>query len=160
MIRPAVKGDLAEIFALYEGARARMAQAGNASQWGSTYPPAALVEEDVAKGRLYVLERKGLLCGVFMFAIGEDPAYRRIEEGAWLEEGPYGVIHRVAGKAGEKGVFDECLRFCRSRIAHLRIDTHRDNRVMQHVLEKNGFRRCGTVYAEDGTPRIAYELPA
>ena len=40
---------------------------------------------------------------------------------------------------------------------NLKIDTHEDNVVMQHVLEKNGFERCGKIYTHDGTPRIAYQ---
>ena len=26
-----------------------------------------------------------------------------------------------------------------------------------HLLEKNGFTRCGIIHVEDGTPRIAYQ---
>ena len=28
---------------------------------------------------------------------------------------------------------------------------------MQHLLDKMNFTRCGIVYMEDGSPRIAYE---
>lgn len=42
------------------------------------------------------------------------------------------------------------------RLAEVRADTHRDNVIMQHILEKNGFIKCGTIVVEDGTPRIAY----
>ena len=28
---------------------------------------------------------------------------------------------------------------------------------MQHLLEKNGFTRCGIIHVADGTPRIAYQ---
>ena len=28
---------------------------------------------------------------------------------------------------------------------------------MQHLLEKNGFVRCGIIYVANGTPRIAYQ---
>ena len=28
---------------------------------------------------------------------------------------------------------------------------------MQHILEKNGFVSCGTIYVADGSPRIAYQ---
>ena len=50
------------------------------------------------------------------------------------------------------------MDYCKAQIPHLRIDTHEDNKVMQHVLEKYGFVRCGIVYVSDGSPRIAYEL--
>ena len=39
----------------------------------------------------------------------------------------------------------------------LRADTHADNKVMQHLLESEGFTRCGIIHVEDGTPRIAYQ---
>ena len=32
-----------------------------------------------------------------------------------------------------------------------------DNQIMQHLLEKNGFTRCGIIHVADGTPRIAYQ---
>ena len=39
----------------------------------------------------------------------------------------------------------------------LRADTHADNLTMQRCLEREGFVRCGTIYVEDGTPRVAFE---
>lgn len=44
----------------------------------------------------------------------------------------------------------------RGRGLPLRADTHADNKVMQHLLEKNGFVRCGNITLADGTSRIAY----
>ena len=40
---------------------------------------------------------------------------------------------------------------------NLRIDTHKDNKIMINLIEKAGFERCGTIYVDDGTPRIAYQ---
>lgn len=40
---------------------------------------------------------------------------------------------------------------------NIRVDTHKDNLVMQHILKKRGFRRCGIIYVKDGTERIAYQ---
>lgn len=44
------------------------------------------------------------------------------------------------------------MDFCRARVNHLRIDTHRDNGVMQYLILKHGFVPCGTIWVEDGTP--------
>lgn len=44
-----------------------MRETGNAGQWGSTYPPQALLEEDIEQERLYVLEEAGAVIGVFAF---------------------------------------------------------------------------------------------
>ena len=32
-----------------------------------------------------------------------------------------------------------------------------DNKIMQHLLEKNGFTRCGIIHVADGSPRFAYQ---
>ena len=158
MIRKAKMQDLSEIWKVYREAQEFMRATGNPNQWGDFYPTVAILTEDIEKERLYVAERDGSICGVFFFDFGPDPYYAVIDDGAWISDAPYGVIHRVAAKTGEKGVFKECLDFCLDRSKHLRIDTHEDNKVMQYVLEKNGFERCGIVYVhERRSPRIAYE---
>ena len=40
---------------------------------------------------------------------------------------------------------------------NLRADTHRDNRIMQHILQKHGFRYCGIIYLLNGDERLAYQ---
>ena len=50
------------------------------------------------------------------------------------------------------------FRSCFERWPNLRVDTHRDNKVMQHILTKYGFQRCGIIYVKNGTERIAYQM--
>ena len=133
MIRRALPQELPAILRLYAEARSFMAEQGNPTQWGKSSPAQNVLEEDIRKQQLYICERDGRLCGVFAFPIGEDPAYRRVEGGSWLSDSSYGTIHRLAGERTEKGIFEECLSWCRSRIGHIRIDTHEDNRIMQAV---------------------------
>jgi len=153
-VRPAMQADMQDILKIYEQARAFMAENGNPTQWGTSHPAEAVLEEDIRKKRLYVVTREEKICGVFMFSVGDDPTYAHIE-GSWRSAEPYGVIHRIAGTGG--GVFAAALDCCSGRIRHLRIDTHADNKPMQHVVEKAGFSRRGIIYVEDGTPRIAYD---
>ena len=94
--------------------------------------------------------------GAFVFFHGPEPSYEAID-GHWLNLEPYSVIHRIASDGSHRGVLARCLAWCEGQTKNLRIDTHRDNRVMRHLLEKNGFIPCGTILAEDGTPRIAYQ---
>ena len=155
-IRKANPEDMPRILEIYAYARRFMEETGNPNQWGKTNPPRETLEADVAARRLYVVEKTGLIHGVFFFSLGEDPTYRIIYDGQWGSEEPYGTIHRIASD-GSGGVFAACLSWCRGQISHLRIDTHRDNHVMQHVVEKHGFQRRGIIYIADGTPRIAYE---
>lgn len=155
-IRPAVQADLNQIEKIYAHARRFMAENGNPTQWGNDYPRRELLEADIKTGNLYVAEDHNQIYGVFLFVMGEDPAYSYIKNGAWCSDLPYGTIHRIA--SCRSGLFRQALEFCRCRCSHIRIDTHADNKPMQHLAEKHGFRRCGIIYVEDGTPRIAYEL--
>lgn len=157
MIRHAKHEDLPLIMEIYRGAQKFMAETGNPNQWGDFYPTIDLLEDDIAKKQLYVVVRDGEICGVFVFFIGDDPWYAVIDHGAWLDDSLYGVIHRIAAKSGHKGIFQEAMDFGLALIGHLRIDTHEDNKIMQHIVTKNGFKRCGIVYVHEGSPRIAFE---
>lgn len=156
-IRKAASQDLPRIREIYEMARQFMRKNGNHSQWGKGDEPEALIEEDIRQGNLYVLEEAGIHA-VFAFIIGEDPTYLEIEEGSWKSEEPYAAVHRVASDGNVQGVLGHVMDYCSAQVPHLRIDTHKDNKVMQHVLEKYGFVSCGIVHVPDGSPRIAYEL--
>lgn len=154
-IRLAVPADLDEIEKIYALARQFMEANGNPTQWSNGYPQRELLEEDIRQGKLYVAENESTLCGVFVYVIGEDPTYAYIENGSWMSNEPYGTIHRIASVS--RGLFAQVLCFCCKQCAHIRIDTHADNKPMQHLAEKHGFSRRGIIYVEDGTPRIAYE---
>lgn len=155
-VRKAEFADLSRILEIYEYARNFMTATGNPNQWGKTNPPRETLEKDIEERKLHVVEDGNGVCGVFFFFEGPDPTYQEIYEGQWISDAPYGTIHRIAS-CGRGGVFESCLAYCLGFTRHLRIDTHRDNKVMQHVVEKHGFSRRGIIYIGDGTPRIAYE---
>lgn len=154
-VRKARWEDFDRILEIYAIARKFMAETGNPSQWGNNYPPLDMLRADIPAGNLYVVE-DDRIHGVFAYFTEPDPTYGYIEDGAWLDDRPYGTIHRVAAD-GSGGVFSAVLNFAVERNSHVRIDTHADNKVMQHVLVKHGFIRTGIIYLEDGDPRIAYE---
>lgn len=157
MITSATTADLVDILNIYEYARTFMAGSGNPSQWTDGYPQEELLLGDIAQKQLYLCRDAHTIYGVFAFIIGEDSTYRIIKNGSWLSDAPYGTIHRIAGNGTKKGVLAEAVSFCRQHISHLRMDTHRDNLIMQHILPAAGFQKCGTIYLADGSPRIAYE---
>ena len=160
-IRKTEEKDLADILRIYESARAYMAAAGNPRQWGQTnWPPISLVEEDIRIGRNYAVCKNDHIGAVFVFLKGKDiePTYRQIEDGRWRDDSAYGVIHRFGGDGTIKGVADAVFSWAYAEIPHLRVDTHPDNRVMQRLLERNGFVKCGIIHVEeDNDPRYAYE---
>jgi len=147
---------------IYDFARDFMAEHGNPNQWGPTnWPPRKLIQKDIETGNSYVCtSNDDRIIGTFFFIQGKDiePTYSEITEGSWLDDSPYGVIHRLAGDGSEKGVGSFCINWAYNQCDHIRIDTHIDNIVMQKLVEKLGFIHCGTIYVEqDDYPRLAYE---
>lgn len=158
-IRKARTEDLDGIMAVYAIALAFMHRNGNRTQWIDGYPSRALLTDDIAAGTCYVETENGTVHGVFVCIEGEDPTYGCIEDGQWLNDRPYAAIHRVGSDGTCPGFLGRCVAYCKGICPELRIDTHADNHVMQHLAEKHGFARCGRIYVEDGSPRIAYQLP-
>jgi len=160
IIRHATLDDLDRMMEIYSHARKFMADNGNPRQWGGTnWPPKALLEKDIELERSYVCEENGSVIATFCYIYGEDdPTYQKIEDGAWKDDSPYGVVHRIATDHSVKGTGSYCLNWAFDQCGHLRIDTHGDNKVMQNLLKKLGFDYCGIIYVEeDNDPRVAYE---
>lgn len=158
-VRVAKIEDWDEILNCYEIARQYMKDTGNPTQWGDNHPPQDMLREDIKKGELLVcVDENDSVHGVFAFILGDDPTYEYIEDGQWLNDEPYGTMHRMASDGKAKGVFKDSLEYCKKQIANVRADTHHDNKTMQHLFEKYGFARTGIIYVDDGTARIAYHL--
>lgn len=156
-IRKATVEDLPVLLAIYEDARRYMRENGNMHQWTGGYPDEAVVSDDIAKGICHVCTEADEVVGVFVFFEGEDPTYQTIYEGAWKNDRPYGVIHRIAVAKHCKGVASFCFEYAYQICKNLKIDTHRDNIPMQKSLVKNGFEECGIIYLANGDERIAYQ---
>ena len=156
IIRKATQDDLDEILEIYSYAREFMRKTGNPTQWYGHYPPKSVLENDITKQQLYVCVADGV-CAVFMMHKGPDKTYAVIENGNWPNQNEYGVIHRIASNGKQKGILKVCIDFCKNFYSDIRIDTHQNNKIMQHLLEKNGFCRCGIIYTESGEERIAYQ---
>lgn len=158
-IRKALLDDLEVLMGIFDRARRFMQATGNGNQWINGYPSRELIEDNIRSGNSYVCEDSEGIQGTFFFLQGEapDPNYRKIYAGAWLDDQPYGVVHRIATAGRKKGVGQFCLDWCFRQCHNLRIDTHRDNRVMQNLLLKTGFHRCGIIYLANGSERIAFQ---
>jgi len=157
-IRQATNSDLDRLMDIFDAARNFMQSTGNTYQWINGYPQRELIAQEIAAKHCYVcLNEQEVPVGTFCFIEGPDPTYAYIEDGKWLDEAPYWVIHRLASDGSCHGIFEACIEWCAQRTPNLRIDTHADNKVMQHLVEKSGFTRCGIIYIANGTPRIAYQ---
>ena len=157
IVRKTRFSDIDKVMEIYAKAKAYMDKTGNPTQWKPGYPDRKMIEEDISLGISYVCEAESGICGVFAFIIGEDITYKNIYEGSWEYNTLYGTIHRIASDGSKRGIFNKALEFCREQISYIRIDTHKDNAIMQSLIEGSGFKRAGIIYVADGTPRIAYE---
>ena len=157
MIRLAATQDLDDILRVYDQARQFMRASGNMLQWVNGYPQRDLLEADIEKGHLFVIEEGGAVHGAFAFILGDDPTYAYIEDGKWLNSKPYGTIHRIGTDGTIHGAVQMARDYALQFTDEVRADTHADNKPMQHTLTKNGFIRCGIIYLENGDPRIAYQ---
>ncbi len=160
-IRKAEESDLRRIMEIFDIAKEFMHSTGNTGQWNGAYPGEKLILSEIGQGHCFVVtEIEGRIVGTFCFIIGEDSTYRVIEDGEWLDDEPYGTIHRIASDRTEHGIGHLCISFCSSLIGTLRADTHQDNAPMLSLLEKEGFIRCGIIHLADGAPRIAFQRPS
>ena len=154
--------DLETIMKIYERARAFMAANGNPRQWANNnWPPESLIRQDIADGHSYVaVTEEGEIAATFFYKYGEnaEPGYQAIEDGEWIGEDTYGVLHRMAASGTVKGAATFCMEWCYQQSGHMRGDTHPDNKPMQGVFKKMGFQYCGIIHVvEDNDPRYAYE---
>lgn len=157
-IRKTTLQDIPRMQEIFEDAKSKMRADGNMLQWTGGYPSDELLRGDIDRGVSYIVESDGEMVGTFAWIPGIDPTYLKIYEGEWLEDTSlYGTIHRIASVQGVHGVASVVFEWCWAQIPNIRVDTHRDNNIMQHILRKNGFSYCGIIYLLNGDERLAFQ---
>ena len=157
---------------IFDNAKAIMRDSGNTQQWNGNYPTVEVVRADIDTGNCFVLcdedettSKQGMdedIIGTMALIPGPDPTYGYIE-GQWLDDEPYYVIHRIATNAPGRNTAVKMLDWAFGHIAEkgcrtIRIDTHKDNCIMKHILSRYGFSMCGVIYLADGAARDAYQM--
>lgn len=164
-VKKTTKSDIDRIMIILGEARQRMAKLG-IDQWQYGYPTRDIIKDDLLKGMSYSVREEGdnEIYGTFCLKEGGEPTYDKIFDGAWLTNGEYFAIHRIAvcNEKRGSGMSDKMCRFieaeCKARgVRSLRVDTHIGNTPMRKFLDRNGFVYCGIIYLADGEERIAFE---
>lgn len=159
-IRHSEPADVPRIMEIYVYARQFMAEHGNPNQWGPTsWPPEKLIRQDIRNRKSYICICDRQIVGTFYYdsGISIEPTYNDID-GNWIGSEDYGVVHRIASDGSKKGIGSYCIQWAYEQCGHLRMDTHPDNKVMQGLLAKLGFQKCGVIHVvEDNNPRFAFE---
>ena len=167
MIRLAKVTDIEGILAVANDAIANL-KADNVNQWQNGYPNREVFLNDIKNQTLFVYDDNGIQ-GICNLSLERDPSYDIIENGAWITNGNYLVIHRIAvsTKVIGSGVARQLFEFAidygqNNNVRSIRIDTHRDNKRMMGILRKVGFIKCGIIhlinYNDGDNSRDAYEL--
>lgn len=157
MIRRANKEDIKFIMRIYEAAKKKMRADGNLHQWSDKYPDEETLLNDIARGELYIAHDGNEIYGVFMLSFSGEDTYKEIQ-GAWINDEPYAVIHRIASFGKGKNLLEEAINFAFEKTNNIRIDTHEDNNIMRTLLKKLGFIYTGIIHLKNGDERRAYQL--
>lgn len=157
--------DIADIMGIIKDAQIHLAHQ-KIDQWQDGYPTTGIIENDIAKKESYVLVNdENLIVATTMFTTSPEPTYMSLE-GDWLQPvtNQYGVIHRLAIRGNQrnkgiaKSVFSHFeLELAKQNITSMKVDTHRENKGMQHMLKSIGYSYCGIIILESGAERLAFE---
>ena len=157
----AEKEKVTEYYLCIEDARAYHKSMGF-EQWHPDYPTQQTILDDIKNGIGYAFTESEKIIGYCCIMIGDEPAYRKIE-GNWKTDRPYAVVHRMAFRATARGgglsktaiqlIKNYCLQ---NNVTAIRVDTQDENKVMQHILEREKFAYCGLIHFGGG-PKLAYE---
>ena len=158
-IRLAFPNEVDAIMQVIEEAKKCLADAGS-TQWQNGYPNTDTIIDDIISGQAYVALEEGELLAYAAVTKSPEKAYEAIYDGNWEgKEAEYLVFHRiaVASDVQGQGVAQTFLEGLIEGFDYLdfRSDTHDQNKVMQHVFEKLGFKQVGKVPV-DGE-RLAYQ---
>ena len=158
-IRLAFPNEVNAVMKVIEDAKKTLAQSGS-DQWQNGYPNVDIIIDDIISGQAYVALEEGEVIAYAAVTRSPESAYDAIYEGKWQGGEPeYLVFHRiaVARDAQGQGVAQTFLEGLIEGFDYLdfRSDTHDQNKVMQHIFEKLGFKQVGKVPV-DGE-RLAYQ---
>lgn len=153
-VRNAELSDLDSIQKIYQSARDFMKANGNSTQWGNDRPHKENIESNISKKIQFIYCYKNEngteeVAGTFLFMHEKEPSYDDLKDGKWPENTEdYWCIHSVASGMKVKGVASFIFSWCENQpgVKCIKIDTHRNNLPMQHLVEKNGYIYCGHCY--------------
>jgi len=137
-------------------------KADGSNQWQDGYPNMNVMKSDIEHGLGYVVTSDERVVAYCALIFNNEPAYADIE-GAWLSDGEFLVLHRVAvaqdylGKGLTKFILKAIETVAMEhQVFSIRADTNFDNAAMLTLFERNGYAYCGEVYFR-GSPRKAFE---
>jgi GNAT superfamily N-acetyltransferase len=147
-IRPATSNDIPGIMKVIKEVVPLMRASGN-FQWDDTYPNAAVFEDDIALGQLWVADADGDIAGVTAITTEQYPEYADV--GMDISETAI-VTHRLAVSTRYRSqgiaalLLQQAEQVALDRgIKTLRIDTNTANEATNRLFPKLGYVFAGEI---------------
>lgn len=154
MIRLANKSDAIYIQEVLDDAKKLFKQDGS-DQWQDldNYPNINTTLNDIEKEQMYIYEKDNKIVGCVVLSKEEEEAYNIINEGNWLSNDKYYVIHRLAVRNNyyhqgiAKELISHMIKLTKDDNIHsIKIDTKKENKRMLSLLKGLGFKEVGVIY--------------
>lgn len=134
-------------------------------QWQNGSPNRDILRDDIQNNHTILMFDNDRLVATLCLMFDEEPTYKSLSGGSWINNGKYATIHRIAAAPNAHRnqyasmLLIHCIKLAQSEKIHsIRIDTHQDNHKMLGLIAKFHFTPCGTITLSDGSSRVAFEL--
>ncbi len=131
-------------------------------QWQNGYPDYDCIKNDALSQKGFFVTEAEEILGYLCIDFNGEVAYGNLN-GSWNSDEKYVVVHRLAFSENARSknlsslVFKLVENMSREKgVNYFRVDTDADNSKMQHILKKNGFEYCGTIWF-DNSEKIAFD---
>jgi ribosomal protein S18 acetylase RimI-like enzyme len=159
-IRHATPQDLHEVMGLIRSCVSHMESQG-IHQWDAIYPDEAILEKDIERHELFLLEKDDHICGIMALNELQDPEYQAVQ---WQLSGKALVVHRLAiapssqGKGFARKLMQFAYDFAKERqYATIRLDAFAYNPSAVSLYKRLGYQKVGTVVFRKG-PFFCFEI--
>ncbi|MFD2785756.1 GNAT family N-acetyltransferase [Hymenobacter rubripertinctus] len=149
LLRLATAADIPTLLGILRQVVPLMQEGGN-QQWSADYPNAAVLEQDVAAGHLWLAELDGEVAGFAALTHNhQDAEYAQAD---WEAAEPALVTHRLAvapaarGRGVAAALLAQAETLARQQgLRVLRLDTNSENAATQGLFPKLGYRFAGEI---------------
>lgn len=145
-MRAARPEEMPTVCAIFREATEDLASQGIA-QWDEIYPTPAILNDDLARGELYVGETDAGVAAAVVLNETCDPAYAN---GAWEGSGPYVIVHRLCvspraqGGGVGRGLMTAVEDWARAHgYAEIRLDAFSQNPHALRMYNRLGYGKRG-----------------
>ncbi len=147
-IRPASIDDLDNVVSIVRSAARHLDEQG-ILQWDNVYPDRAILQGDIDRRNLFVLEEDGSLAALIALDEQQPPEYAGA---AWAYYGKVMVVHRLAIAPEHQGkkYASRMMDFAERKAAThgydaIRLDAFTQNPAALALYQRRGYRKAGTV---------------